>query len=67
MRTQATRRRAGFQSVHAGRLEEEIATLEKRLGQIGPDGDCGYEKALIRFFRDQIELRRQQLTVSAGR
>lgn len=67
MRIRATRRRGGFQFAHAGRLEEEIATLEKRLDQIGPDGDCGYEKALIRFFRDQIELRRRQLAFTAGR
>lgn len=44
-----------------GRLREEIATLEKRLQQIGPDGDCGYEKALIRFFEQQLGMRREQL------
>lgn len=43
-------------NVHSGiatssRLEQEIASLEKRLAQIGPDGDCAYEKAMIRFFQ----------------
>lgn len=45
----------------ARRLRDEIETLEKRLAQIGPDGDCGYEKAMIRFFRDQIDRRRRRL------
>lgn len=49
----------------AGRLKEEIAILEKRLAQIGPDGDCGYERALIRFFEQQLGERRDQLQ-SAG-
>ena len=48
------------------RLEEEIAILERRLDQIGPDGDCGYEKALIRFFQDQIAQRRQRLASEAA-
>ena len=43
------------------RLEEEIAPLQQRLDQIGPDGDCGYEKAMIRFFQQQIDMRRQAL------
>ena len=47
--------------VTARRLQDEIVTLEKRIAQIGPDGDCGYEKAMIRFFRDQIEQRRRWL------
>lgn len=50
--------------VTARRLRDEIATLEKRLAQIGPDGDCGYEKAMIRFFRDQIEQRRRWLSAA---
>lgn len=44
-----------------GRLREEIETLEKRLAQIGPDGDCGYEKALIRFLEQQLGMRRELL------
>lgn len=46
------------------RLKDEIATLERRLQQIGPDGDCGYEKAMIRFFRDQIDRRQRQLDMT---
>jgi len=53
-------------NVHSGtatgsRLEEEIAMLEKRLAQLGPDGDCGYENAMIRFFREQLRDRRRRL------
>ncbi len=43
------------------RLQEEIATLQQRLDQIGPEGDCGYEKAMIRFFQQQIAMRREVL------
>ena len=53
---------AGDLDKHAARrLRDEIETLEKRLAQIGPDGDCGYEKVMIRFFRDQIDRRRRRL------
>ena len=45
----------------AGRLREEIATIELRLEQIGPDGDCGYEKALIRFLEQQLGMRLEML------
>lgn len=48
------------------RLREEIATLERRLAEIGPDGDCGYEKVLIRFFQQQIGERQASLQASAG-
>ena len=48
------------------RLQDEIATLEKRLEQIGPEGDCGYEKAMIRFFNEQIDQRRRQLSAGPG-
>ena len=47
--------------IQPSRLEEEIATLQQRLDQIGPDGDCGYEKAMIRFFQQEIDMRRQAL------
>ncbi len=45
----------------SGRVEEEIAAIEARLTQIGHDGDCAYEKAMVRFFEDQVALRRQWL------
>lgn len=43
------------------RIREEIAYLENRLNEIGHDGDCGYEKAMIRFFEQQVDLRRSWL------
>lgn len=61
MRTHPQRAKVLSATVDQGRLEEEIATLEKRLQQIGPDGDCGYEKALIRFFEQQLGERRAML------
>ena len=48
-------------TVSGGRLKEEIETLERRLEQMGPDGDCGYEKALIRFLEQQLGMRRDML------
>lgn len=53
-------------NVHSGtatnsRLEEEIAALERRLEQICPDGECAYENAMIRFFQNQLDMRREQL------
>ena len=41
------RHRANRVAASPGRLREEIATIEKRLQQLGPDGDCGYENAMI--------------------
>ena len=46
---------------NAVRLAEEIALLEGRLQQIGPDGDCAYENALIRFLEQQLGMRREML------
>ena len=43
------------------RIREEIAYLETRLNEIGYDGDCGYEKAMIRFFEQQVSMRRAWL------
>lgn len=43
------------------RLEEEIYYMEVRLTEIGFDGDCAYERAMIKFYREQIASRRQQL------
>ena len=47
------------------RIREEIAYLETRLGEIGYDGDCGYEKAMIRFFEQQVDMRRNWLNAAA--
>ena len=43
------------------RFAEEIALLERRLQQIGPDGDCAYENALIRFLEQQLGMRCEML------
>ncbi len=43
------------------RLAEEIVLHERRLQQIGPDGDCAYENALIRFLEQQLGMRREML------
>lgn len=61
MPMQGTQRHVVLDAPTVRRLEDEIETLERRLAQIGPDGDCGYEKAMIRFFHDQIDRRRQRL------
>ncbi len=45
----------------AARLREDIAYLEARLEEIGHDGDCAYEKAMIRFFEQELAARRAHL------
>jgi hypothetical protein len=45
-----------------GRLREEIAYMEARLAEIGNDGDCAYENAMIRFFEQQLAQRRDRLS-----
>jgi hypothetical protein len=44
------------------RLREEIAYMEARLAEIGNDGDCAYENAMIRFFEQQLAQRRARLS-----
>jgi hypothetical protein len=56
-----SRRRRRQPVPHRDRIEEEIAMIEKRLRQLGPDGDCGYENAMIRFYEHQLGLRRNLL------
>ena len=46
------------------RLLEEIAYMEGRLAEIGHDGDCAYEKAIVRFFEQQVAERKIQLGVA---
>lgn len=48
-----------------GRLREEIAYMEARLAEIGDDGDCAYENAMIRFFEQQLAERRAHLKVAS--
>ena len=55
------RHRTNRAAASPGRLREEIATIEKRLQQLGPDGDCGYENAMIRFYEQQLGMRRALL------
>ena len=42
----------GYTDPH--RVREEIACIEARLREIGHDGDCAYENAMIRFFEKQV-------------
>lgn len=44
----------------ADRLREEIAYMESRLEEIGYDGDCAYEKAIARFYYQQLAEYRDQ-------
>lgn len=43
------------------RLQDEIDYMEARLAEIGHDGDCAYEKAMVRFFHEQVAARRARL------
>ena len=35
-------------------LEEKIS-IEKRLEELGYDGDCAYEKAMVAFYKDRLD------------
>lgn len=41
-------------------LQEAIALIGSRLRRLG-DGDCAYEKAMIRFYEQQLLLHRARL------
>ncbi len=41
-------------------LQDTIALMESRLRRLG-DGDCAYEKAMIRFYQQQLVLHRARL------
>jgi hypothetical protein len=64
MQTENRRRRARQPRPSVDRIQEEIAMIEKRLRELGPDGDCGYENAMIRFYERELGLRRQQLVAA---
>jgi len=36
-------------------LLQEIETIEKRLEELGYDGDCAYEKAMVAFYRERLD------------
>ncbi len=46
------------------RLLQEITYMEGRLAEIGHDGDCAYERAIARFFEQQVAERRRQLGIA---
>ncbi|MFM1891023.1 MAG: hypothetical protein RLZ44_100 [Pseudomonadota bacterium] len=43
------------------RLQDEIAYMEARLAAMGHDGDCAYENAMVRFYRQEVAARRERL------
>lgn len=61
MKTKIRPEQKWVQHMDAERLLEEVAELEARLQEIGHDGDCGYEKAMVRFFEQQVDVRKNQL------
>ena len=36
-------------------LQEEKASIEKRLSELGYDDDCAYEKAMVAFYQKRLE------------
>ena len=36
-------------------LLEEKASIEKRLEELGYDGDCAYEKAMVAFYKKRLD------------
>jgi len=63
MNIQSKRESAGLKA-DAARLLEEIAYMEGRLAEIGYDGDCAYEKAIAKFFEQQVSDRKIRLGVA---
>lgn len=57
-------RASGIDSHFGGdpaRLREEIQYMETRLSEIGFEGDCAYERAMSKFYQEQIETRKRRL------
>ena len=48
-------------NTHLVSLQEEIAILERRLDDMGMDGDCAYERAISRVYIDLLANRKQQV------
>jgi hypothetical protein len=46
-------------------LREEIALLERRLDDMGVDGDCAYERAMSKVYINLVANRKQQLAALA--
>ena len=44
-------------------LQDAITLMESRLRRLG-DGDCAYEKAMIRFYEQQLVLHRARLQLA---
>ena len=44
-------------------LQDAITLMESRLRRLG-DGDCAYEKAMIRFYEQQLVLHRARLQLT---
>ncbi len=42
-------------------LQEEIAILERRLDDMGTDGDCAYERAISKVYINLLARRKQQV------
>lgn len=52
---------AGGRDDTAVHLEEEIVTLERRIREMGVDGDCAYERAMSKVYIGLVEKRKLQL------
>ncbi len=46
---------------HLVSLQEEIAILERRLDDMGMDGDCAYERAISKVYINLLAHRKQQV------
>lgn len=46
-------------------LQETIVLMEARLRRLG-DGDCAYEKAMVRFYEQQLALHRARFVLQSG-
>lgn len=51
----------GTVSTQLAQLQEEISTLERRLEDMGMDGDCAYERAISKVYISLVARRKAQL------
>lgn len=54
-------REAGTAQQSVQRIRTDIRYLEARLGEMGYEGDCAYERAMTRMYEKLVEERRASL------
>lgn len=59
LKTESSHR--GAIGAQLAQLQEEITILERRLEDMGMDGDCAYERAMSKVYTNLVAARKKQL------